>query len=292
MSLADLKVAYFQKYVKINLVTNVINNFEIFWGEIFMKMNKLFTSLATSVMVLSTVAPVAVANAADEGGTGGGTAPAAADKPANVATTNNEKTGTGKLESSATVKVVDGYLVLNKVPSFGFGDAVPEGVKSAENFKPAIGNDENSVLSITESRHSAAASGGAVTKGLGYTVKVTMGAFKDADSNSATTYGDDNWSLDLPRVSGSVTVGGQTTPLQTAEVTGVKSNGSSTGTVVKMGAGIGYGTDDFDFSHNTAGIKLHIPSETQLKGSDTAYTANRNYSSILTWTLDAAAPTA
>ena len=32
ISLADLKVAYFQKYVKINLVTNVINNFEIFLG--------------------------------------------------------------------------------------------------------------------------------------------------------------------------------------------------------------------------------------------------------------------
>lgn len=267
---------------------------KFFWGEIFMKMNKLFTSLATSVMVLSTVAPVAVANAAegDTGSTGGGAASAAADKPANVATTNNEKTGTGKLESSATVKVVDGYLVLNKVPSFGFGDAVPEGVKSAENFKPAIGNDENSVLSITESRHSAAPSGGAVTKGLGYTVKVTMGAFKDADSNSATTYGDSNWSLDLPRVSGSVTVGSNTTSLQTAEVTGVKSDNTTVGTVVKMGEGVGYGTDDFDFSHNTAGIKLHIPSETQLKGSDTAYTANRNYSSILTWTLDAAAPTA
>ena len=255
-------------------------------------MNKLFTSLATSVMVLSTVAPVAVANAA-EGDTGGGSAPAAAEKPDNVATMNNDNTGTGKLKSSATVKVVDGYLVLNKVPSFGFGDAVPEGVKSAENFKPAIGNDENSVLSITESRHSAAASGNAVTKGLGYTVKVTMGAFKDADSNSDATYGGSNWSLDLPRVSGSVTVGGNTTSLQTAEVTGVKSDNKTPGTVVNMGAGIGYGTDDFDFSHNTAGIKLHIPSEDQLKGSATAaYTANRNYSSILTWTLDAAAPTA
>lgn len=257
-----------------------------------MKMNKLFTSLATSVMVLSTVAPVAVANAA-EGDTGGGSAPAAAEKPDNVATMNNDNTGTGKLKSSATVKVVDGYLVLNKVPSFGFGDAVPEGVKSAENFKPAIGNDENSVLSITESRHSAAPSGGAVTKGLGYTVSVQMGAFKDADSNSDATYGGSNWSLDLPRVSGSVTVGGDTTSLQTAEVKGVKSDDTtSKGTVVKMGAGIGYGTDDFDFSHNTAGIKLHIPSEEQLKGNDSNYTANRNYSSILTWTLNAAAPTA
>ncbi|MCT6826150.1 hypothetical protein, partial [Bombilactobacillus mellifer] len=97
-----------------------------------MKMNKLFTSLATSAMVLSTVAPVAVANAAegDTGETGGGSAPAAAEKPDNVATMDNNSTGTGNLKSSATVKVVDGYLVLNKVPSFGFGDAVPEGVKS------------------------------------------------------------------------------------------------------------------------------------------------------------------
>ena len=119
-----------------------------------------------------------------------------------------------------------------------------------------------------------------------------MGAFKDADSNSATTYGGSSWSLDLPRVSGSVTVGGNTTSLQTAEVTGVKSDNTTAGTVVKMGSGIGYGTDDFDFSHNTAGIKLHIPSTDQLKDGDTAYVANRNYSSILTWTLDAAAPTA
>ncbi len=289
MSLADLKVAYFQKYVKINLVTNVINNFEIFWGEIFMKMNKLFTSLATSVMVLSTVAPVAVANAAgEEGGGTGETQPAAPSGPISPLDPNyankdyNATTGYTQQNSSATVKVVDGILALETVPSFGFGNAVAGHQKSAVNFKSAVGNNSNSVLSVTESRTSGA------TKGLGYNVFVSMSGFSDADTNNvAETFGGKNWVLNLPRVSGVVDGGSQGLHTAAADLT----SEDAAKTVVAMPSGNGYGTVDFDYKNDTSNIILHVPEEDKLvsdltEGGST-FQKNHTYSATLTWTLNA-----
>ena len=293
MSLADLKVAYFQKYVKINLVTNVINNFEIFWGEIFMKMNKLFTSLATSVMVLSTVAPVAVANAAGETGggeTGGETQPTAPTGPINPLDPNyankeyNATTGYTQQNSSATVKVVDGILALETVPSFGFGNAVAGHQKSAVNFKSAVGNNSNSVLSVTESRTSG------TTKGLGYNVFVSMSGFSDADTNNvAETFGGTNWVLNLPRVSGLIGSENQGLHTSAADLT---SKGDAK-TVVAMPAKNGYGTVDFDYKNDTSNIILHVPEEGKLvsdltEGGST-FQKNHTYAATLTWTLNASA---
>lgn len=268
---------------------------KFFWGEIFMKMNKLFTSLATSVMVLSTVAPVAVANAADEGGTGGGTGtggttqqPAAPSGPINPLDPNyankdyNATTGSTQQNSSATVKVVDGILALETVPSFGFGNAVAGHQKSAVNFKSAVGNNSNSVLSVTESRTSGA------TKGLGYNVFVSMSGFSDADTNNvAETFGGKNWVLNLPRVSG--LIGSENQGLHTAAAD-LTSKGDAK-TVVAMPSGNGYGTVDFDYKNDTSNIILHVPEEGKLvsdltEGGST-FQKNHTYAATLTWTLNA-----
>ena len=259
-----------------------------------MKMNKLFTSLATSVMVLSTVAPVAVANAAgEEGGGTGGTQPAApsgAISPLDPNYANkdyNATTGSTQQNSSATVKVVDGILALETVPSFGFGNAVAGHQKSAVNFKSAVGNNSNSVLSVTESRSSG------TTKGLGYNVFVSMSGFSDADTNNVDeTFGGGNWVLNLPRVSG--LIGSEDQGLHTAAVD-LKSEGAAK-TVVAMPAKNGYGTVDFDYKNDTSNIILHVPDTNDLTSSladpntgtgGNAFQKNHTYAATLTWTLNA-----
>lgn len=260
-----------------------------------MKMNKLFTSLATSVMVLSTVAPVAVANAAGEegGGTGGTTQqpaePSGAINPLDPNYANKEynaTTGSTQQNSSATVKVVDGILALETVPSFGFGNAVAGHQKSAVNFKSAVGNNSNSVLSVTESRHTG--SGTAAVNGLGYNVFVSMSGFSDADTNNlAETFGGTNWVLNLPRVSG--LIGSENNGLHTAAVD-LTSKGAAK-TVVAMPANNGYGTVDFDYKSDTSNIILHVPKDVDLKSdmenNGSAFQKNHTYAATLTWTLNA-----
>ena len=259
-----------------------------------MKMNKLFTSLATSVMVLSTVAPVAVANAAgEEGGSTGGTTqqPAAPSGPISPLEDNyankdyNAKTGYTQMSSNANVKVVDGILSLESVPSFGFGNAVAGHTKSAVNFKPSVG-DQNSVLSITESRTSG------TTKGLGYNVFVSMSGFSDADKNSTETFGGGNWQLDLPRINGYLDR--QDAHVHSAAVQLKSDNGAST--VVSMEENKGYGVTDFDYKNDTSNIVLHVPELKDLKSSladpntsvgGSTFQKNQTYAATLTWTLNA-----
>lgn len=256
-----------------------------------MKMNKLFTSLATSVMVLSTVAPVAVANAAGETGggeTSGETEPTGDIDPLEPNYANkqyNAKTGYTHMYSNANVKVVDGVLALESVPSFGFGNAVAGHTKSAVNFKPSVG-DQNSVLSITESRHTG--SGDTLVNGLGYNVFVSMSGFSDADKNSTETFGSDKWQLDLPRINGYLDR--QDANVHSAAVQ-LKSNNSAS-TVVAMEQGKGYGVTDFDYKNDTSNIVLHVPKTDDLTSSlgptaGNKFKTNHTYAATLTWTLNA-----
>lgn len=258
-----------------------------------MKMNKLFTSLATSVMVLSTVAPVAVANAA-EGDTGGGTEEDKDISPLEDNYANkkyNATTGYTQMNSNANVKVVDGILSLETVPSFGFGNAVAGHTKSAVNFKPSVG-DQNSVLSITESRHTG--SGDTLVNGLGYNVFVSMSGFSDADKNSTETFGGGKWQLDLPRINGYIDR--QDAKVHSAAVQ-LKSDNSAS-TVVAMEQGKGYGVTDFDYKNDTSNIVLHVPEIGDLKSSlanpttgvgGSTFQKNHTYAATLTWTLNASA---
>ena len=246
---------------------------KFFWGEIFMKMNKLFTSLAASVMVLSAVAPVAVANAAGE-------------TDDSIAASGNATSGTATKFSNANVKVVDGVLSLESVPSFGFGNAVAGHEKSAVNFQPAVGN-QNSVLSITESRHVTNGSGATAvtTEGLGYNVFVKMSGFSDSDANSTETFGGENWQLDLPRISGYMDR--KDVNVHTAAVS-LKSNNSES-TVLAMEKGKGDGVTDFDYKNDTSNIVLHVPKTDDLTSSleedGHKFQTNHTYGATLTWCL-------
>ena len=140
-----------------------------------MKMGKLFSSIATATMVLTTLAPAAVANAAT------GFEPATTDStdtlPAATDSTANTSAGSATATSDATVNVIDGFLVLKAVPNFGFGVSVANDTVSLSNFdKFGKGNDGvGSTLEIVDSRHSAQG----VTKqdGMGFNVQVALGKF-------------------------------------------------------------------------------------------------------------------
>ena len=273
---------------------------KFFWGEIFMKMNKLFTSLATSAMVLSTVAPVAVANAAvDKDGVTHDSLPVTAYDGDGQPDASVAHSATAK--SDANVHVVEGLLTLEAVPSFGFGNIVPGGQKSAVNNEPSIAGDSvgGSALSVSDSRMTAAVASGTdnpgspEVKGYGYTVNVSLGNFfKTGSSRTSGFYGAKNWKLILPSVKGSNTINGAENIIDTNAVTltdGV-TDGQDIVTTVK---GEGYGSTDYQFGGaNLSKVKLVAPSEDQLKDPSnnkipSTSAKDTPLSAELTWTLSA-----
>lgn len=265
-----------------------------------MKMNKLFTSLATSAMVLSTVAPVAVANAAvDKDGVTHDSLPVTAydgdDQPdASVAHSATAK-------SDANVHVVEGLLTLEAVPSFGFGNIVPGGQKSAVNNEPSIAGDSvgGSALSVSDSRMTAAVASGTdnpgspAVKGYGYTVNVSLGNFfKTGSSRTSGFYGAGKWKLILPSVKGSNTINGTENIIDTnvATLTDGDAAGQDIVTTVK---GEGYGSTDYQFGGaNLSKVKLVAPSENDLTDPSnnkipSTSAKDTPLSAELTWTLSA-----
>lgn len=270
-----------------------------------MKMNKLFTSLATSAMVLSTVAPVAVANAAvDKDGVTHDSLPVTAFEGKGEPTgAEGEKNG-ATAQSDANVHVVQGLLTLEAVPSFGFGNIVPGGQKSAVNNEPSIAGDSvgGSALSVSDSRMTAAVASGTdnpaspEVKGYGYKVNVSLGSFfKTGSSRTSGFYGAGKWKLILPSVKGSNTINGAENIIDSHAVTltdGV-TDGQDIVTTVK---GEGYGSTDYQFGGaNLSKVKLVAPSQDDLKNGDdkipSTTAKDTPLSAVLTWTLSAAAPT-
>ncbi|RHW48727.1 hypothetical protein DS832_00315 [Bombilactobacillus bombi] len=170
-----------------------------------MKMNKLFSSIAASAMVLTALAPAAVANAASghpitAGGIGSGTI----DGLPVVANDHlNSGDGSATANSRAVVDVVDGVLTLNQVPNFGFDPATPASTVSLRDLAKEgarLGGDGNNdgVISITDSRHS---DGTSTTKdGMGYELTAKLGDFSN---QSTTTTPVKNWKLTFAAVSNS-----------------------------------------------------------------------------------------
>jgi len=176
--------------------------------------NVLVGSLATVGMVLGSVAPALTAQAARTSGVTGadgtsveqtkstdadGMESAGQLGKGNLAiaytSTDNKTTGPAAAYSNASVNVVSGILVLDKVPDFNFGTAASGSVKGlVDNSKgsqtateatendegtAAIdGNDEGN-LQVIESRANDALSG--------FTVSAGLGAFKASDETD--TYG-------------------------------------------------------------------------------------------------------
>ena len=171
-----------------------------------MKMGKLFSSIATATMVLTTLAPAAVANAAtgypltDNGVSS--TQSNSASLPAATNSSANSSEGSVTATSDASVNVVDGYLILQSVPNFGFGAAVAGNYANLVNYDSAKqgANDGNTdgLLTILDSRHSQApTAGGPATPqdGMGFNLKLQLGNFKYDGTEKTNTAGSEKFSL-------------------------------------------------------------------------------------------------
>lgn len=151
-----------------------------------MKMNKLFSSIAASAMVLTALAPAAVANAASGHPTnvqGTGVGPYTNNGNLGMATSAsaNVTDGSATAQSDANVKVIDGFLVLQAVPDFGFGTAMA-GSKDVRlidgtSMRPDDGKPAGTVA-ILDSRNAATAANG-------FELKATVDEFTDS-ANQAT----------------------------------------------------------------------------------------------------------
>ncbi|MFC6177426.1 WxL domain-containing protein [Companilactobacillus huachuanensis] len=169
--------------------------------------NVLVGSLAVSGMVLGAIAPALTAQAATTSGTvdADGNVQAVKDADGNITTADagqlgkgnlaiayDEKgdgaaatTGTATAGSNAAVQVINGVLVLDKVPDFNFGAAAQEttkvmqdNTKTASNSEAVDGNADG-ILQVTESRSQVP----------GFTVSATLGNFVNSDNSAITTGG-------------------------------------------------------------------------------------------------------
>ena len=178
--------------------------------------NVLVGSLATVGMVLGAVAPAVTAQAATTSGVVGsdgsvtGTkasdgktfeqVPAEGNGDLAIAYDNGDGTtvGSATMESNANVKVVNGLLVLNAVPDFGFGSAAMGTKVGLENNKydqPAADSTNADAVKITESR--AGAPGFSLSAQIGkfsttgdeqnFTLSLLPTALTDSDGKSAST---------------------------------------------------------------------------------------------------------
>ena len=170
-----------------------------------MKMGKLFSSIATATMVLTTLAPAAVANAAtgypltNDGVSS--TQSNSASLPAATNSSANSSDGSVTATSDASVNVVDGYLILQSVPNFGFGAAVAGNYANLVNYDSAKQgvNDGNTdgLLTILDSRHTQKGEG-TPQDGMGFALTLALGGFSH-NGTAATRPDTDKFSLHFVR---------------------------------------------------------------------------------------------
>lgn len=242
-----------------------------------MKMGKLFSSIATATMVLTTLAPAAVANAAtgypvtSDGvsQTPGNTLPAATDK------TENTSGGSATATSDASVNVIDGYLILQSVPNFGFGAAIAGSTANLVNYKKSgkTANDgsESGLLTILDSRHSAGKNTDPMD-GMGFNLSVKLGQFKNASSSTAAR---DNFVLNFKKDGTDLAETGNNHQLRIKPVSVIEN--ASEGTLLNEPTGTTGGTHNWQFNGND--VSLNIPSGV----------SEGQWYSTMTWTLGAAA---
>lgn len=157
-------------------------------------------SLASAGMVLSLVAPALTAQAATtsgEIGSDGKTVVASTpqdkeigalegNKDLAIAFDGTDGNALATAKSNASVKVVNGILILDRVPDFNFGAAASGTVKGlADNTrdagaaKDAVDGNEDGVLQVTESRSALS----------GFTLSASLGSFLDSDGKAVTGTG-------------------------------------------------------------------------------------------------------
>lgn len=236
-----------------------------------MKMGKLFSSIATATMVLTTLAPAAVANAATGHATnvaGSGVAQEVSDGDLPMATSstaNDTKSGSATAQSDANVKVIDGFLVLNNVPDLGFGVAIAGNTVKLHDGNSMRDDDGNAqgILEVVDSRKTDSANG--------FTVTASLGEFADSQN---TTYdaGTDgpNFVLTLNRVSvQQKQFGGEGTITQS-----LTAGDSAAKNVVQAGTN-SRGTHTFKYTKATDQATLSVPAAAKAD----------EYSAAITWTL-------
>lgn len=244
-----------------------------------MKMGKLFSSIATATMVLTTLAPVAVANAAtgypvtSDGvsQTPGNTLPTA------TASGQNSNTGSATATSDASVNVIDGYLILQSVPNFGFGAAIAGSTANLVNYKKSgkTANDgsESGLLTILDSRHSTGKNTDRMD-GMGFNLSVKLGQFTNSSSPSTATR--DNFVLNFKKDGTDLAETGNNHQLQIKPVSVIEKDANG-GTLLNEPTGTTGGTHNWQFNGND--VSLNIPSGV----------SEGQWYSTMTWTLGAAA---
>ena len=238
-----------------------------------MKMGKLFSSIATATMVLTTLAPAAVANAATGHATnvaGSGVAQEVSNGDLPMATSSkaNDSAGSATAQSDANVKVIDGFLVLNNVPDLGFGVAIAGNTVKLHDGNSMRDDDGNAqgILEVVDSRKTDSANG--------FTVTASLGEFADSKN---TTYdaGSDgsNFVLTLNPfgVQQHEQFGGEGT--EQAVLTAGDTTKNS-GTVLQTGKN-SRGTHTFEYQKATDRATLSVPAAAKAD----------EYSAAITWTL-------
>lgn len=246
-----------------------------------MKMGKLFSSIATATMVLTTLAPAAVANAAT--GYNPGTKDNTTSLPAATASGENENGGSATATSDASVNVIDGFLVLKSVPNFGFGVASPGSVATLNDFKkvgqgtPRTDGNESGQLVVLDTRHSTGQSTDPMD-GMGFDLKVQLGQFKSVSTGTAHNMTNDgNFAIDFNELYETGTsdnplyIIGNTRAQETATAPGAANDGSVE--IVNAAKKKSGGTHTWNFSNKD--VNLEVPSKVS-KGQ---------YYAIMTWTL-------
>lgn len=247
-----------------------------------MKMGKLFSSIAAATMVLTTLAPAAVANAAtgypvtSDGvsQTPGNTLPAATDKTANTSG------GSATATSDASVNVIDGYLILQSVPNFGFGAAIAGSTANLVNYKNSgkTANDgsESGLLTILDSRHSAGKNTDPMD-GMGFNLSVKLGQF----TGSSSTGTRDKFVLNFKKDGTDLAETGNNHQLRIKPVSVIENANASASdngvTLLNEPTGTTGGTHNWQFNGND--VSLNIPSGV----------SEGQWYSTMTWTLGAAA---
>lgn len=264
-----------------------------------MKFNKssLLSSLAVAGIVLGAVAPV-VASAADTASVfsnkGQNWAFNASGAPEQLQKTdlnkslssgdNHYATATGKNDatsganavgtSEAQVRLVSGYLTLDRVPDFNFGTVAAGSTAELQNNSGAIADDGNSdgILQVTDSRSTSGSGATALTDGMGYTVSVQLGSFYKLTGGARGGSAQNGFTLNIPQLSGSAI------------------NADSGTTAAFQGAAVVAGGDAENLLSAARGQSYGTTSVSMVKGSGINLETNKavddgSYDAPITWTL-------
>lgn len=248
-----------------------------------MKMGKLFSSIATATMVLTTLAPAAVANAAtgypvtNDGVSQ--TPSSGASLPAATSKDKNSDQGSVTATSDASVNVIDGYLILQSVPNFGFGAAIAGNTADLVNYQNAGhgANDagDSGLLTILDSRHSSKEANSA-QDGMGFSLTLALAGFNHNGTTSTTRPDTDKFSLDF--VKGSAGLREQynkNNKFDTLEASPGNIQEGASGTLITTGTKKSGGNHTWAFTGKD--VKLNVP--------PTA--AEGQWYATMTWTLNA-----